>query len=83
MAGAFEIGEDKTRVAVVQYSTDSKTEINLNQYHKRGDLLRAISTLTHNGGNAMTGTDKTSYKAVCGHLKSYHSLIGSVTKRGR
>jgi collagen type XII alpha len=56
MAGAFEIGEDKTRVGVVQYSTDTKTEFNLNQHAKWGELLRAINTLPYKGGNTMTGT---------------------------
>ncbi|XP_029900357.1 collagen alpha-1(XII) chain isoform X2 [Myripristis murdjan] len=55
MAGAFDIGEDKTRVAVVQYSTDTRTEFPLNRYTKRGELLRAISTLPYKGGNTMTG----------------------------
>uniref|UniRef100_A0A674ESD8 Collagen alpha-1(XII) chain n=1 Tax=Salmo trutta TaxID=8032 RepID=A0A674ESD8_SALTR len=55
MAGAFEIGEDKTRVGVVQYRTDTKTEFNLNQHVKWGELLRAINTLPYKGGNTMTG----------------------------
>ncbi|XP_055740500.1 collagen alpha-1(XII) chain-like isoform X5 [Salvelinus fontinalis] len=55
MAGAFEIGEDKTRVGLVQYSTDTKTEFNLNQHVKWGELLRAINTLPYKGGNTMTG----------------------------
>ncbi|XP_064781578.1 collagen alpha-1(XII) chain-like isoform X2 [Oncorhynchus masou masou] len=55
MAGAFEIGEDKTRVGVVQYHTDTRTEFNLNQHMKRGELLRAINTLPYMGGNTMTG----------------------------
>lgn len=56
MAGAFDIGEDKTRVGIVQYSTDTRTEFNLNQYLKRGELLRAINSLPYKGGNTMTGT---------------------------
>ncbi|KAF5892201.1 collagen alpha-1(XII) chain-like isoform X3, partial [Clarias magur] len=55
MAGAFDIGEDKSRVAVVQYSTDSRTEFTLNQYLRRPELLRAINNLPYKGGNAMTG----------------------------
>lgn len=55
LAGAFDIGEDKTRVAVVQYSTDTRTEFNLTQYSRRGDLLQAINTLPYKGGNTMTG----------------------------
>uniref|UniRef100_A0A671Y8U5 Collagen alpha-1(XII) chain n=1 Tax=Sparus aurata TaxID=8175 RepID=A0A671Y8U5_SPAAU len=55
LAGAFDIGEDKTRVAVVQYSTDTRTEFPLTQYTRRGDLLQAISSLPYKGGNTMTG----------------------------
>lgn len=55
VAGAFDIGEDKTRVAVVQYSTDTRTEFLLNRHSKRGELLRAINTLPYKGGNTMTG----------------------------
>ncbi|XP_056150871.1 collagen alpha-1(XII) chain isoform X2 [Lampris incognitus] len=55
MAGAFQIGEDKTRVGVVQYSTDTRTEFNLNQHLTRGEVLRAISSLPYKGGNTKTG----------------------------
>uniref|UniRef100_A0A672LID2 Collagen alpha-1(XII) chain n=1 Tax=Sinocyclocheilus grahami TaxID=75366 RepID=A0A672LID2_SINGR len=55
MAGAFDIGEDKTRVAIVQYSSDTRTEFNLNQYYRRPDVLRAIKNLPYKGGNTMTG----------------------------
>lgn len=55
VAGAFDIGEDKTRVGVVQYSTDTRTEFNLNQYFRRAELLQAIRNLPYKGGNTMTG----------------------------
>ncbi|XP_054652752.1 collagen alpha-1(XII) chain isoform X3 [Dunckerocampus dactyliophorus] len=55
LAGAFDIGEDKTRVAVVQYSTDTRTEFPLTRYTRRGDLLQAINSLPYKGGNTMTG----------------------------
>ncbi|KAK5857192.1 hypothetical protein PBY51_010450 [Eleginops maclovinus] len=55
MAGAFDIGTDKTRVAVVQYSTDTRTEFTLTRYNRRGDLLQAINSLPYKGGNTMTG----------------------------
>nr|XP_017208134.2 collagen alpha-1(XII) chain isoform X2 [Danio rerio] len=55
LAGAFDLGEDKTRVGVVQYSTDTRTEFNLNQHFRRVDLLRAINNLPYKGGNTMTG----------------------------
>uniref|UniRef100_A0A3B3U2H9 Collagen type XII alpha 1 chain n=1 Tax=Poecilia latipinna TaxID=48699 RepID=A0A3B3U2H9_9TELE len=54
LAGAFDIGEDKTRVAVVQYSTDTRTEFPLTRYTRRGDLLQAINSLPYKGGNTMT-----------------------------
>ena len=65
MAGAFDIGEEKTRVAVVQYSTDTRAEFNLNQYSKKGELLRAINNLPYKGGNTMTGTS-------CMHKSTNH-----------
>ncbi|CAJ1073879.1 collagen alpha-1(XII) chain isoform X2 [Xyrichtys novacula] len=55
MAGAFDIGEEKTRVAVVQYSTDTRTEFPLTRFNRRGELLKAISSLPYKGGNTMTG----------------------------
>lgn len=56
MTSAFDIGEDKTRIAVVQYSTDTRQEFSLNQYFRKGELLRAINNLPYKGGNTMTGT---------------------------
>ncbi|XP_039638765.1 collagen alpha-1(XII) chain isoform X1 [Perca fluviatilis] len=54
-AGAFQIGEDKTRVAVIQYSTDPRTEFNLKRHFTRPALLRAIGSLPYKGGDTMTG----------------------------
>ncbi|XP_058469849.1 collagen alpha-1(XII) chain isoform X2 [Solea solea] len=55
-AGAFQIGEDRSRVAVVQYSDDARTEFNLNTHLTRAALLRAIGSLAYKGGGAtMTG----------------------------
>ncbi|KAG2468793.1 COCA1 protein, partial [Polypterus senegalus] len=55
VTSAFDIGEEKTRVGIVQYSTDTRTEFNLNQYFKKGELLKAINNLPYKGGNTMTG----------------------------
>uniref|UniRef100_A0AAR2LH75 Collagen alpha-1(XII) chain n=1 Tax=Pygocentrus nattereri TaxID=42514 RepID=A0AAR2LH75_PYGNA len=55
VAGAFDIGEDKSRVGVVQYSTDPRTEFTLSQHLRRVELLRAIDSLPYKGGNTMTG----------------------------
>ncbi|XP_030576757.1 collagen alpha-1(XII) chain isoform X2 [Archocentrus centrarchus] len=54
-AGAFQIGEEKTRVGVVQYSDDARTEFNLNEHQTRPALLRAIGSLPYKGGNTYTG----------------------------
>uniref|UniRef100_A0A8C3IIX7 Collagen alpha-1(XII) chain n=1 Tax=Chrysemys picta bellii TaxID=8478 RepID=A0A8C3IIX7_CHRPI len=55
LVSAFDIGEEKTRIGVVQYSTDTRTEFNLNQYFRRNDLLNAIRGIPYKGGNTMTG----------------------------
>lgn len=55
LVSAFDIGEDKTRIGVVQYSSDTRTEFNLNKYFKKGDLLAAIKRIPYKGGNTMTG----------------------------
>lgn len=70
LAGAFDIGEDKTRVAVVQYSTDTRTEFPLTRYTRRGDLLQAINSLPYKGGNTMTG------KMFCPLKEVEECLIG-------
>ncbi|XP_072554842.1 collagen alpha-1(XII) chain isoform X2 [Paramormyrops kingsleyae] len=84
MAGAFDIGEDKTRVGVVQYSTDTRTEFNLNQYFKRGELLRAINTLPYKGGNTMTGDAlnyllKNTFTEAAGSRKSFPKVAMIIT----
>ncbi|CAL8314936.1 unnamed protein product [Merluccius merluccius] len=55
VAGAFDLGEDKTRVGVVQYSDDVRTEFTLKQHLGRGELLRAIHALPYKEGDTMTG----------------------------
>ncbi|EPY83208.1 hypothetical protein CB1_000591007, partial [Camelus ferus] len=55
LVSAFDIGEEKTRVGVVQYSSDTRTEFNLNQFYKRDELLAAIKRIPYKGGNTMTG----------------------------
>ncbi|XP_078504196.1 collagen alpha-1(XII) chain isoform X2 [Lissotriton helveticus] len=55
LVSAFDIGEDKTRVGVVQYSSDTRTEFQLNEYMRKSDLLSAIKRIPYKGGNTMTG----------------------------
>ncbi|XP_037541159.1 collagen alpha-1(XII) chain [Nematolebias whitei] len=54
-AGAFQIGQDRTWVSVVQFSDDTRTEIRLNQHPTRAGLLRAIGSLPYKGGSRRTG----------------------------
>lgn len=70
LVSAFDIGEDKTRVGVVQYSSDTRTEFNLNQYFRRSDLIEAIKRIPYKGGNTMTGTD---FPHICLFSISFHS----------
>ncbi|XP_052436867.1 collagen alpha-1(XII) chain isoform X6 [Carassius gibelio] len=84
MAGAFDIEEDKTRVAVVQYSSDTRTEFNLNQYYRRPDVLRAIKNLPYKGGNTMTGDAmdylvKNTFTAVAGARKGFPKVAMIIT----
>ncbi|XP_048046488.1 collagen alpha-1(XII) chain isoform X4 [Megalobrama amblycephala] len=84
MAGAFDIGEEKTRVAVVQYSTDTRTEFNLNQHFRRPDVLRAIKNLPYKGGNTMTGDAmdylvKNTFTEAAGARKSFPKVAMIIT----
>ncbi|XP_028275079.1 uncharacterized protein LOC114444595 isoform X3 [Parambassis ranga] len=54
-AGAFQIGENNTRVGLVQFSTDARTEFNLKDHLTRPALLHAISSLSTRGGGTNTG----------------------------
>ncbi|XP_042634306.1 collagen alpha-1(XII) chain-like isoform X6 [Cyprinus carpio] len=84
MADAFDLGEDKTRVGVVQYSTDTRTEFNLNQYFKRAELLRAIDSLPYKGGNTMTGEAldyllKNMFTETAGARKGFPRVVVVIT----
>uniref|UniRef100_A0A3Q0R0B0 Collagen alpha-1(XII) chain n=1 Tax=Amphilophus citrinellus TaxID=61819 RepID=A0A3Q0R0B0_AMPCI len=84
LAGAFDIGEDKTRVAVVQYSTDTRTEFPLTRYTRRGDLLQAISALPYKGGNTMTGEaidylEKNIFTEAAGSRKAFPKVAMLIT----
>ncbi|KAK9959388.1 hypothetical protein ABG768_009516 [Culter alburnus] len=84
MAGAFDIGEEKTRVAVVQYSSDTRTEFNLNQHFRRPDVLRAIKNLPYKGGNTMTGDAmdylvKNTFIEAAGARKSFPKVAMIIT----
>uniref|UniRef100_A0A4W6EWK5 Collagen alpha-1(XII) chain n=1 Tax=Lates calcarifer TaxID=8187 RepID=A0A4W6EWK5_LATCA len=83
-AGAFQIGEDKTRVGVVQYSSDTRTEFNLRDHTTRPALLRAIGSLPYKGGDTMTGDAlnyvlKTTFTEVAGARKGFPKVLVIIT----
>ncbi|KAK7142862.1 hypothetical protein R3I94_012270 [Phoxinus phoxinus] len=84
MAGAFDIAEDKTRVAVVQYSSDTRTEFDMNTHYRRPDVLRAIKNLPYKGGNTMTGDamdylEKNTFTEAAGARKGFPKVAMIIT----
>ncbi|KAM9778880.1 collagen alpha-1(XII) chain-like isoform 3-T3 [Syngnathus typhle] len=55
VAGAFQIGPDKTRVAVLQYGGAGPAGFSLDRHMSRPALLRAIGALDIRDGHARTG----------------------------
>uniref|UniRef100_A0A8D0HJ24 Collagen alpha-1(XX) chain n=1 Tax=Sphenodon punctatus TaxID=8508 RepID=A0A8D0HJ24_SPHPU len=55
LVSPFKIAEDKIRVALSQYSSDPRTEWNLNAYATRDEVLEAVKNLRYKGGNTFTG----------------------------
>uniref|UniRef100_A0A672FR01 Collagen, type XII, alpha 1b n=1 Tax=Salarias fasciatus TaxID=181472 RepID=A0A672FR01_SALFA len=83
-AGAFQIGEDRTRVGVVQYGDDASTEFRLDQHLTRPALLRAISSLPYKGGNSRTGNAldyllKTALTEEAGARKGFPKALVIIT----
>ncbi|XP_029351702.1 collagen alpha-1(XII) chain isoform X3 [Echeneis naucrates] len=83
-AGAFHVGEDKTRVGVMQYSDDARTEFNLKQHLTRPALMRAISTLPYKGGNTRTGDAlnyvlKNAFTEASGARKGFPKVLVIIT----
>nr|XP_039273967.1 integrin alpha-X-like [Styela clava] len=55
VVSALPIAKHLTQVAVVQYSSNPKTEFYLNQYYKLDDLKKAISKIKYMRGGTATG----------------------------
>lgn len=49
----LDVGVDKVRVAVVQYSDDPKTEFRLNDYSTKSEVRQAIGQLQSKGGSRL------------------------------
>ncbi|KAM8725153.1 collagen alpha-1(XII) chain isoform 2-T3 [Acanthopagrus schlegelii] len=83
-AGAFQIGEDKTRVGVIQYSNDVRPEFSLNTHLTRPSLLRAIGSLPYKGGDTRTGDAldyvlKTAFSEAAGARKDFPKVLVIIT----
>lgn len=50
MVEELDIGEDKVRVAVVQYSDDTTVYFNLNTHRSKKAIIYAVRSLRHKGG---------------------------------
>ncbi|XP_054638754.1 collagen alpha-6(VI) chain isoform X2 [Dunckerocampus dactyliophorus] len=55
LVNGFDVGPDRVRMALVQYSTTPRSEFLLNTYRNKADILQYISTLPYMGGGTHTG----------------------------
>ncbi|KAG8442862.1 hypothetical protein GDO86_011610 [Hymenochirus boettgeri] len=55
LINGFDVGQDKIRIALVQYSDNARTEFYLNSYSHKEDVLQYIQTLKYKGGGTKTG----------------------------
>ncbi|KAG7253754.1 hypothetical protein CRUP_011128 [Coryphaenoides rupestris] len=60
MVESFDVGAEKTRVAVVRYSDRPTLEFNLGRHKTLAEVQRAAGNIRYIGGNTMTG-DAISY----------------------
>uniref|UniRef100_A0A3B3X1D4 Collagen, type XIV, alpha 1a n=1 Tax=Poecilia mexicana TaxID=48701 RepID=A0A3B3X1D4_9TELE len=55
LVNAFDIGIDKTRIGLAQYSGDPRIEWHLNTYSTKEAVIDAVKNLPYKGGNTLTG----------------------------
>ncbi|XP_068094064.1 collagen alpha-1(XIV) chain isoform X2 [Hyperolius riggenbachi] len=55
LVGAFNVGADKTRIGLAQYSGDPRIEWHLNAHDTKESVLDAVRNLPYKGGNTLTG----------------------------
>uniref|UniRef100_A0A3Q2NPZ1 Collagen type XIV alpha 1 chain n=1 Tax=Fundulus heteroclitus TaxID=8078 RepID=A0A3Q2NPZ1_FUNHE len=55
LVNAFDIGIDKTRIGLAQYSGDPRIEWHLNTYSTKDAVIDAVKNLPYKGGNTLTG----------------------------
>lgn len=52
---AFNVGSEKTRVGLAQYSGDPRIEWHLNAFSTKDEVIEAVRNLPYKGGNTLTG----------------------------
>ncbi|XP_061809382.1 collagen alpha-1(XIV) chain isoform X2 [Nerophis lumbriciformis] len=55
LVNAFNVGIDKTRIGLAQYSGDPRMEWHLNAFATKDAVLDAVKNLPYKGGNTLTG----------------------------
>ncbi|XP_053322224.1 collagen alpha-6(VI) chain-like isoform X2 [Spea bombifrons] len=55
LINGFDVGQDKIRIGLVQYSDTPRTEFYLNTYNTKDQVLQYIQTLKYKGGGTNTG----------------------------
>ncbi|MBN3276151.1 CO6A4 protein, partial [Polyodon spathula] len=55
LINTLDVGEDKVRIGLIQYSDTPRTEFVLNTYQKKEHILQYIKTLPYKGGGTRTG----------------------------
>nr|XP_033958086.1 collagen alpha-1(XIV) chain [Pseudochaenichthys georgianus] len=54
LVNAFDVGIDKTRIGLAQYSGDPRIEWHLNAFYTKDAVLDAVKNLPYKGGNTLT-----------------------------
>uniref|UniRef100_A0A3Q3EL43 Collagen, type XIV, alpha 1a n=1 Tax=Labrus bergylta TaxID=56723 RepID=A0A3Q3EL43_9LABR len=55
LVNAFDVGIDKTRIGLAQYSGDPRIEWHLNAFYTKDAVIDAVKNLPYKGGNTLTG----------------------------
>uniref|UniRef100_A0A8C2XB03 Collagen type XIV alpha 1 chain n=1 Tax=Cyclopterus lumpus TaxID=8103 RepID=A0A8C2XB03_CYCLU len=55
LVDAFDVGIDKTRIGLAQYSGDPRIEWHLNGFSTKDAVIDAVKNLPYKGGNTLTG----------------------------
>ncbi|XP_035765868.1 collagen alpha-1(XIV) chain [Neolamprologus brichardi] len=94
LVNAFDVGIDKTRIGLAQYSGDPRIEWHLNAFSTKDVVVDAVRNLPYKGGNTLTGVknaDENELRSIASQPESNHvynvadfnimsSIVGGLTK---